>query len=110
MSAREQKKTPFANPGSEEVPPGATGKAADRLGKPLTEGRNRIRLTGFEAVEYAEKKGLTLNKHPDRIDGPRQGLSIAEGLAVASEDPSLIWLDVDEDDYQNALTSLDPQR
>jgi hypothetical protein len=110
MAKARQEKTDFANAGTEKVPAGATGKAADRTGKPLTESRNMIRLTGFKAVEYAEKKGLTLNKHPDRIQGPRQGLSVAEGVSIASEDPSLIWLDVDENDYQDALTTFDPSR
>src|SRR5438067_1168882 len=30
-----------------------------------------MRLTGFQAIEYAEKEGLKLSKHPDRIEGPR---------------------------------------
>src|SRR5438067_2162932 len=101
MATRRKEKTPFPNAGSEEVPPGATGKAADRTSRrPLAAGdaRQVLRLTGFKAVEYAEKKGLTLNKHPDRIQGPRRGLSIAEGLAIAAEDPALIWLDVEEED------------
>jgi len=106
-----KEKAPFPNTGSEEVPPGATGNAADRTSKrPLTEGKNILRLTGFRAIEYAEKKGLTLNKHPDRIQGPRQGLSVAEGLAVAADDPALIWLDVDEDEYPEAPRHIEPPR
>jgi hypothetical protein len=56
-----------------------------------------MRLSGFEAIEYAEREGLRLNKHPDSISGPRIGLSVAEAEAIASEDPGLIWLDVPDD-------------
>ena len=49
-----------------------------------------MRLTGFEAIEYAEKEGLKLNKHPDSHEGPRVGLSIAEAEAIGSDDPELI--------------------
>jgi len=111
MARTHDEGTPFPNTGSEEIPPGATGKAADRtIERPLTEGRNLTRLTGFRAIEHAEKLGLTLNKHPDRIDGPRQRLTVAEALAVAAEDPALIWLDVDEDEAQEAVTNFEPGR
>jgi hypothetical protein len=36
-----------------------------------------MKLSGFDAIEYAEKEGLKLNKHPDSISGPRVGLSMA---------------------------------
>jgi hypothetical protein len=58
-----------------------------------------MRLTGFEAIEYAEKEGLKLNKHPDAITAQRIGLDIAGAEAIASEDPDLIWLDVSDDRY-----------
>jgi hypothetical protein len=70
-----------------------------------------LRLTGFDAIEYAEKQGLPLNKHPDRLDGPRMALSVAEAAAFATEDPNLIWLDVDEEDcYSAAPTNFEPER
>jgi len=70
-----------------------------------------MRLTGFDAIEYAEKQGLTLNKHPDPIQGPHTDLTIAEAEAIASEDPSLIWLDVAEEDYYAATpTNFEPER
>jgi hypothetical protein len=69
-----------------------------------------MRLTGFEAIEYAEKEGLTLNKHPDRIQGPRQGLTVAEAAAIADEDPSLIWLEISDADYYAGQKSLEPER
>jgi hypothetical protein len=69
-----------------------------------------MRLTGFEAIEYAELQGLTLNKHPDSISGPRVGLNIAEAEAIASEDPELIWLEVPEDRYYGEQTNFEPER
>jgi len=69
-----------------------------------------MRLTGFEAIEYAEKEGLKLNKHPDSITGPRIGLSIAEAEAIATEDPSLIWLDVADDQYYGEQRNFEPER
>jgi hypothetical protein len=63
-----------------------------------------MHLTGFAAIEYAEKFGLTLNKRPDRIDGPQQELSIAE-------DESLIYLDVPDAQYNADLPSdFEPER
>jgi len=64
-----------------------------------------MRLTGFEAIEYAEKQGLALNKHPDSITGPRIGLNVAEAEAIADEDPDLIWLDVAEEEYYSGPPS-----
>jgi hypothetical protein len=69
-----------------------------------------MRLTGFTAIEYAEEEGLTLNKHPDAVDGPRQGLTVAEAEAVAAEDPKLIWLEVSEEEYFGRPKSLGPAR
>jgi hypothetical protein len=68
-----------------------------------------MRLTGFEAIEYAEKEGLKLHKHPDRIDGPRVELSIAEAEAIATEDPDLVWLDVPDDEYGERI-NMKPER
>ena len=70
-----------------------------------------MRLTGFAAIEFAEKQNLTLNKHPSDTDGPRTGLTVAEAEAIATEDESLIYLDVkDEDYYQAAPSSYIPER
>ncbi len=70
-----------------------------------------MRLTGFEAIEYAEKQGLGLNKHPDSLSGPRTGLSIGEASAIAVDDPELIWLDVADDDYYcGSPTDFEPER
>lgn len=70
-----------------------------------------MRLTGFAAIEFAEKQNLLLNKHPTSIDGPRKGLTVAEAEAIASDDESLIYLDVDyQDYYQAAPSSYVPER
>ena len=70
-----------------------------------------MHLTGFAPIEYAEKFGLTLNKKADRIDGPREGLSIAEAEAIATEDESLIYLDVPAVQYYADLPSdYEPER
>ena len=70
-----------------------------------------MKLTGFAAIEYAEKQGLRLNKRGDSIDEARNGLTIAEAEAVAADDPSLIWLEVDASDYYDGPpTDFDPER
>lgn len=52
------------------------------------------RLTGIEAIEHAETKGLTLNKYTDPVEEAREGLTPEEARRIAKEDPSLIYLDV----------------
>ena len=70
-----------------------------------------MRLTGYTAIEYAEKQGLLLNKHPDAVTGPRIGLTVAEAEAIAEEDSDLIWLDVPEEEYYSGpSTSYEPGR
>jgi len=69
-----------------------------------------MRLTGFAAIEYAEKEGLTLNKAQDRIDDGRTGLSIAEAEAIAAEAPDLIWIEVPDDAYYGEQVNMEPQR
>jgi hypothetical protein len=58
-----------------------------------------MRLTGFDAIEYAEKEGLMLNKAADAVGDELTGLSIAEAEAIATENPDLILMNVAEDDY-----------
>lgn len=69
-----------------------------------------MKLTGFTAIEYAEKEGLRLNKAADHIDGAQTGLTIAEAEAIASGDPDLIWLDVSEQDYYGEPKNMQPER
>lgn len=54
-----------------------------------------VRLTGADAITYAEANGLALNKHNDPTEGAREGLTVAEAKSVAREDPNLIWVDID---------------
>lgn len=67
-------------------------------------------LRGFEAIEYAEKESLPLNKAEDTIDEAQQNLTIAEAEAIATEDPELIWLEVAENDYYGQRKNMLPER
>jgi hypothetical protein len=70
-----------------------------------------VRLTGFAAIEFAEKHNLPLRKHGDPVDGPARDLSVAEAEAIADEDESLIYLDVPDEEYHSAApTSFQPDR
>jgi hypothetical protein len=68
-----------------------------------------MRLTGFEAITFAEREGLTLNKLEDAIDEPQQGLTVAEAEAIAVDSPELIYLDITEDEYERPRNML-PER
>jgi hypothetical protein len=50
------------------------------------------KLSGFEAIEYAEANGLTLSKYNDPIEEAREGLTPDEARKIAREDPSLIHI------------------
>ena len=67
-----------------------------------------MRLTGFEAIEYAEKEGLTLHKKAGHIDEGAEALSIAEAEAVADDDPDAIWLEVPDDEYYGEPRNMEP--
>lgn len=69
-----------------------------------------MRLTGFQAIDYAEQEGLPLNKAPDNIDEGRGGLSVAEAEAIASESPELIWIEVPEMEYYGEQRNMEPER
>lgn len=70
-----------------------------------------MRLTGYSAIEYAEKHNLPLSKHGDAVDDSASGLSIAEAEAIAEEDEELIFLDVADAEYANAPpSSFEPDR
>ena len=68
-----------------------------------------MRLTGFEAITFAEREGLTLNKLADHIDEAQEGLSIAEAEAIAVDRPEVIYLDVSEAEYATPRNML-PER
>jgi hypothetical protein len=67
-----------------------------------------MRLSGFDAIEYAEKEGLTLNKTADSIDDGASGLSVAEAEAIADDHPELIWVDVTSDEYYGDQRNMEP--
>jgi hypothetical protein len=69
-----------------------------------------MRLTGFAAIEYAEKAGRTLNKAADHIDGERHGLTVAEAEAIASEEPGRIWLEIPDEEYYAEPYNMEPGR
>ena len=69
-----------------------------------------MRLTGFEAIEYAEKESLPLNKRADNVDDASTNLSIAEAEAIATDDPELIWLDVADEAYYGERVNMKPER
>jgi hypothetical protein len=70
-----------------------------------------MRLTGFDAIEFAEKHNLRLKKHGDAVDGSARDLTVAEAEAIADEDESLIYLDIADQEYENAgPTSYQPDR
>jgi hypothetical protein len=52
------------------------------------------KLTGYDAVEYAEDHDMPLNKYADPTEDARDDLTPDEARAVAKEDPSLVWIEV----------------
>lgn len=70
-----------------------------------------MRLTGFDAIEFAEKHNLRLKKHGDAVDGSARDLTIAEAEAIADEDEGLIYLDIADAEYEKAgPSSYQPDR
>ena len=57
-----------------------------------------MRITGMEAIAYAIEHELELCKHPDNDEGHRDDLDIEEARHIALEEPSLIYIDIDDDD------------
>lgn len=51
-----------------------------------------VRASRYEAIEIAEREGLTLSKYADPVEGAREGLTVEEARLVAREDPGLIYL------------------
>lgn len=48
------------------------------------------KLTGYDAINYAEAHKVLLIKSADAIEGKRSGLTLAEARDIAAQDPSLI--------------------
>jgi hypothetical protein len=69
-----------------------------------------MKVTGFDAISFAEQEGMTLNKDADHIDEARTGLSIAEAEAIATLNPNLIWLEVLDNVYYGEQRNMEPER
>lgn len=69
-----------------------------------------MRLTGFDAISYAERESMTLNKAADSIDDAAEGLTIAEAEAIAVDRPELIWLEVDDALYYGTPDTPEEER
>ena len=54
------------------------------------------RITGFEAIELAERIGAMLSKHAEPGEPARDDLTPAEARAVAARKPDLVYIDFDE--------------
>lgn len=54
-----------------------------------------MKITGIEAIEYAEENGLTLSKYNDPTEGAKDGVAVQEARKIAAEDPGLIYLEVE---------------
>jgi hypothetical protein len=69
-----------------------------------------MRLTGFEAITFAERESLRLHKLADSVDDEAHGLSIAEAEAIAVDNPELIYLDVSDAEYLGEQRNMEPER
>lgn len=69
-----------------------------------------MRITGFDAISFAEREGMGLNKDADEIDGPVEGLTVAEAEAIAVDRPELIWIEVSRDEYYGEPRNMEPDR
>jgi hypothetical protein len=52
------------------------------------------RLTGLDAIAYAEEHGLALSVYNSPIEDAREGLTVEEAREVAHQDPSLVYVDI----------------
>jgi hypothetical protein len=58
----------------------------------------KIRLTGWAAIDYARETGAPLCKYADPVDDARDDLTVAQAIDVATDDPSLVYLDAEAAD------------
>lgn len=54
------------------------------------------RLTGWAAIEFAEKNGCALSKKEDTEQPAQDDVDIAEAKRIAHMTPDLIYVDFDE--------------
>jgi hypothetical protein len=69
-----------------------------------------MKLTGFAAIEFAEKEGYRLNTAASHIDEAQAGLTVAEAEAIATTEPELIWHEVPDDVYYGEPRNMEPER
>lgn len=55
---------------------------------------NTIRMTGRDAITYAQAHGLALSTYTDPTAEGRASVGVADARRIASEDPTLVYLDV----------------
>ena len=53
----------------------------------------KIILSGYAAIEYAERHDLPLSKYTDPTEDARDDLSVDEAREIAREDCGLIWIE-----------------
>ena len=53
-----------------------------------------MKLTGYDAIEFAEAKGLPLSKYSDPTEDAREDLTWEEARAIAREDSRLIYVTI----------------
>ena len=58
-----------------------------------------ITLKGHEAITFAEANGLLVDKHADPTEGARLDVPLAEAREIAAQDPGLIYLTVEAEEY-----------
>jgi hypothetical protein len=54
------------------------------------------RLTGFEAIELAERINASLSKHAEPGAPARDDLTPAEARVIAARNPDLVYIDFNE--------------
>jgi len=74
----------------------------EQLNELCKEEERSMRLEGYKAIEYASAYGLALSKYADPVEDARGSLSVEEAREIAREDPSLIYVDVEEERSKDA--------
>jgi hypothetical protein len=54
------------------------------------------RLTGWEAIAFAERSGCLLGVRGEGREGPRDGVTVEEAREVARQRPERVYVDFDE--------------
>ncbi len=53
------------------------------------------RLTGWEAIAFAERNGVALSVHADGCEAARDGVSVEEARRIAAKRPGRVYVDFD---------------